>query len=101
MEQTAAALTAALAATLVAQTPPVTPSPDEVAEVFEAPWDFLMDPANHRRDSLDYQGQTRWFWAMPWRERYIWGATAGIVAASEADDSVPLPSALVAWTVHV
>lgn len=61
------------------ESPPVTPSPDEVAEVFEAPWDFLMDPANHRRDSLEYQGQTRWFWAMPWRERYIWGATAGIV----------------------
>lgn len=65
----------------LAQPPVVTPSPDEVAEVFETPWDFLMDPANHRRDSMEFQGQTRWFWAMPWNERYIWGATAGMVRA--------------------
>ena len=79
------------------ETPPVTPSPDEVAEVFETPWDFLMDPANHRRDSMDIQGQTRWFWAMPWRERYIWGATAGIVRALRTrlygDDAAPLTAA--------
>jgi len=62
--------------------PPVTtPSPDEVAEVFEAPWDFLMDAANHRRDFYDREGQRRWFWAVPYQERYIWGATAGIVRA--------------------
>lgn len=63
--------------------PPVTrPSPDEVAEVFETPWDFLMDPANHRRDFYDLEGQPRrWFWAMPWADRYIWGATAGILRA--------------------
>lgn len=62
--------------------PATTPSPAEVAEVFEAPWDFLMNPANHRRDSYQLEGQpARWFWAMPYRERYIWGATAGIVRA--------------------
>lgn len=66
----------------LAEPPLTTPSPAEVAEVFEAPWDFLMDPANHRRDSYQLEGQpTRWFWAMPYRERYIWGATAGIVRA--------------------
>ena len=60
--------------------PQVTPSPDEVAEVFEAPWDFLMDPVNHRRDYYDPEdGPRRWFWAMPYRERYIWGVTAGIL----------------------
>lgn len=60
--------------------PVVTPSPAEVAEVFEAPWDFLMDPSNHRRDHYDMEGlPRRWFWAMPWRERYIWGVTAGIL----------------------
>ena len=65
--------------------PEVSPSPDEVAEVFEAPWDFLMDPANHRRDFYDPEaGPRRWFWAMPWRERYIWGATAAIVRALRA-----------------
>lgn len=62
--------------------PAVTPSPDEVAEVFEAPWDFLMDVANHRRDFLEPEpGLRRWFWAMPWEDRYIWGVTAGILRA--------------------
>lgn len=65
--------------------PVVSPAPDEVAEVFEVPWDFLMDPANHRRDFYDPEtGPRRWFWAMPWRERYIWGATAAIVRALRA-----------------
>ena len=50
--------------------------------MFETPWDFLMDPANHRRDFYDPEsGPRRWFWAMPWQERYIWGATASIVRA--------------------
>lgn len=62
--------------------PPLTPSPDEVAEIFEAPWDFLMDPANHSRDHLEApEGVKRWFWAMTWNEKYIWGATAGIIRA--------------------
>lgn len=61
--------------------PRVRPSPAEVAEVFETPWDFLMDAANHRRDFYDRDGARRWFWAMTWRERYIWGATAGMVRA--------------------
>ena len=53
-----------------------------VAEVFETPWDFLMDAANHRRDFYDMdEGLRRWFWAMPWGERYIWGVTAGILRA--------------------
>ncbi|MFN3558194.1 MAG: CoA pyrophosphatase [Brevundimonas sp.] len=61
-------------------TPSVTASPDEVAEVFEVPWDFVMDPANHRRDSYELEGQPRrWFWAVPYQERYIWGVTAGIL----------------------
>lgn len=59
--------------------PELTPAPDEVAEVFTAPWGFLMDPANHRRDSMEFQGARRWFWAMPWQDRYIWGATAGVL----------------------
>ena len=64
----------------LAESPVVVPSPDEVAEVFETPWDFLMDPANHRRDFYDPEsGPRRWFWAMPWQERYIWGATAGML----------------------
>ena len=62
--------------------PEVTAAPDEVAELFEVPWDFLMDRLNHRQDFYDREGQPRrWFWAMPWEERYIWGVTAGIVRA--------------------
>jgi hypothetical protein len=41
-----------------------------------------MDPANHRRDSYDREGQPRrWYWAITHEERYIWGVTAGIVRA--------------------
>ncbi len=66
----------------LAEPPATKPSPDEVAEVFEAPWDFLMDPENHRRDFYDPEaGPRRWFWAMPWEDRYIWGVTAGILRA--------------------
>lgn len=53
--------------------------PNEVAEIFEAPLDFLMDPANHQRHSRDYQGATRHFYAMPYGEHFIWGATAGML----------------------
>jgi 8-oxo-dGTP pyrophosphatase MutT (NUDIX family) len=51
----------------------------EVAEVFETPLDFLMDAANHRVDEREWRGITRRFWTMPHGERYIWGATAGIL----------------------
>jgi 8-oxo-dGTP pyrophosphatase MutT (NUDIX family) len=52
---------------------------DEVAEVFETPLDFLMNPANHKLDQREWQGQTRRFYAMPHDGHYIWGATAGII----------------------
>jgi 8-oxo-dGTP pyrophosphatase MutT (NUDIX family) len=54
-------------------------SPDEVAEIFETPFAFLMDPANHRREYHEFEGGRRWFYVMPWAERRIWGATAGIL----------------------
>jgi hypothetical protein len=61
--------------------PPVTlaPDPAEVAEVFETPLAFLLDRANHRRDSRVYNGAVRHFYAMPWGDYYIWGATAGML----------------------
>lgn len=64
------------------------PNPDEVADVFEVPLEFLMNPANHERHALDWQGSRREWYAMPYRhqgvqgdeiERYIWGATAGML----------------------
>ena len=62
-------------------TPPFELSPDghEVDEVFEVPLAFLLDPANHQRHSREFQGETRHFFAIPWRDYYIWGATAGML----------------------
>ncbi len=51
----------------------------EVAEAFEVPLGFLMEAANHQRGSRDFNGVTRSFYAMPYRERYIWGITAGLI----------------------
>jgi 8-oxo-dGTP pyrophosphatase MutT (NUDIX family) len=55
------------------------PDPHEVAEVFEVPLDFLLDPRNHRYESAFYRGRMRHYWAMPYGERFIWGATAGML----------------------
>jgi 8-oxo-dGTP pyrophosphatase MutT (NUDIX family) len=51
----------------------------EVDDAFEVPLAFLMAPENHQRHSRDWNGMTRTFYAMPFGERYIWGATAGIL----------------------
>jgi 8-oxo-dGTP pyrophosphatase MutT (NUDIX family) len=61
--------------------PPValTPDPLEVAAVFEVPLAFFLDPANHHRETREYNGQTRAYYAMPYGDRYIWGATAGML----------------------
>jgi 8-oxo-dGTP pyrophosphatase MutT (NUDIX family) len=51
----------------------------EVEEVFETPFDFLMDAANHRLEEREWQGRLRRYYAIPHEGRYIWGATAGIL----------------------
>jgi len=58
---------------------PFHPNPDEVEDVFEVPLQFLMDPANHLKLSREWQGKRRYFYAMPYGERHIWGVTAGII----------------------
>jgi len=60
------------------------PNPDEVADVFEVPLAFLMDPANHRRHTWHADGAERHWLSMPWtdaadQERYVWGATAAML----------------------
>ena len=55
------------------------PDPREVAEVFEVPLAFLLDPRNHRRETREFQGRSVGFYAMPYEDRYIWGATAGML----------------------
>ena len=51
----------------------------EVDDAFEVPLAFLMDPENHQIHSKDFRGIERSYYAMPFEERYIWGATAGIL----------------------
>ena len=57
----------------------------EVAEVFEVPLAFLMDPANHRRHAVEVQGRARHFLSMPWgadaagEPYFVWGATAAML----------------------
>jgi 8-oxo-dGTP pyrophosphatase MutT (NUDIX family) len=60
----------------------LTPNPGEVAEIFETPFGFLMDPANYEQHEMDTpEGQRRRFYAATWENRYIWGATAGMLRA--------------------
>ena len=58
---------------------PLHPSETEVASVFEVPLDVLLDPANHREGRGMWQGQERHFYEIPWEDRRIWGATAGMI----------------------
>ena len=51
----------------------------EVDDAFEVPLAFLMDPGNHQIHSKEFRGMERSYYAMPFAERYIWGATAGIL----------------------
>jgi len=67
------------------------PNPGEVADVFEVPLSYLMNPAHHRRHEVEFDGVLRQWLSMPYaepagendsseaRERYIWGATAGML----------------------
>jgi 8-oxo-dGTP pyrophosphatase MutT (NUDIX family) len=57
----------------------VHPDPVEVADVFEVPLAFLLDPANQQRHFRMLGMLRRDFWAIPYRDRYIWGATAAML----------------------
>lgn len=61
--------------------PPIVAKPDprEVESVFEVPLAFFLDPANHRRESRLFNGVERRFYAMPYGDKYIWGATAAMI----------------------
>lgn len=56
-----------------------TADPFEVAEVFEVPLAFVLDPENHKLNRRVVEGRHRPFWALTYEERVIWGATAGIL----------------------
>jgi len=61
--------------------PPIALAPDpvEVADIFEVPLAFLLDPANQQRHFRMLGTMRRDYWAIPYRERYIWGATAAML----------------------
>ncbi|PVB59723.1 CoA pyrophosphatase [Labrenzia sp. 011] len=63
----------------ITASPSFRPNPEEVDDIFEVPLAFLMNPANHQKLSRDWKGRRRYFYAMPFGERYIWGVTAGII----------------------
>lgn len=52
---------------------------NEVASTFEVPLAFLMDEVNHKRHSRPWRGRERHYYAMPYDDHYIWGATAGML----------------------
>ena len=62
-------------------TPPVAlrPDPFEVDEIFQVPLAFVIDPRNRERRSRDVNGARRDFWAIPYGDHLIWGATAGML----------------------
>lgn len=55
------------------------PQPSEVDDIFEVPLAFLMNAANRQTQSRDWKGLTRHFYVYPYGERYIWGATSGMI----------------------
>ncbi len=61
----------------------LTPNPDEVADVFEVPLAYLMNPSHHHRHRLEWEGVRREWFSIPFHdglvERFIWGATAGML----------------------
>jgi 8-oxo-dGTP pyrophosphatase MutT (NUDIX family) len=57
----------------------LSPDRSEVADVFDVPLGFLMNARNHELHTREWRGAQRLFYAMPYGERFIWGATAGML----------------------
>lgn len=57
----------------------IVPNPTEVAQWFEAPVDFLLDPANHKPQWIEWEGSMRAYYEIPWKQHQIWGVTAAIL----------------------
>ena len=58
---------------------PLVSCPEEVEEWFEAPLEFILDPANQHLKTTQWGGRQREFYEIPWQGRRIWGITAGIL----------------------
>jgi 8-oxo-dGTP pyrophosphatase MutT (NUDIX family) len=57
----------------------LSPNPEEVADWFEAPLDFVLNPANQQRMTGEYRGRMRHYYRIDWEGRHIWGATAAML----------------------
>lgn len=57
----------------------ITAHPGEVADVFEAPLDFLLDPVNQVQRQAEWRGKMRTYYEIPYEGRHIWGATAAMI----------------------
>ncbi|MEZ5582707.1 MAG: CoA pyrophosphatase [Candidatus Competibacteraceae bacterium] len=51
----------------------------EVAEAFEVPLAFILNPRHHKRHAAEYRGELRYYYVIPYEDRYIWGATAAML----------------------
>lgn len=58
---------------------PLVPNPGEVADIFEAPLAYLLDPRHHQQREAEFQGRMRRYYVIEWEDRHIWGATAGML----------------------
>jgi 8-oxo-dGTP pyrophosphatase MutT (NUDIX family) len=58
---------------------PLEPHEAEVADCFEAPLGFLLDPSNHQLRTALFQGRERHYYEIVWDQRRIWGATAAMI----------------------
>ncbi|MEL6963477.1 MAG: CoA pyrophosphatase [Pseudomonadota bacterium] len=70
----------------------ITPDDFEVAEIFELPLSFILDPANHQRQSHIRNNQRRSYYVLPYQGRFIWGATAGMLVNFSRLLTVQAPS---------
>ncbi|WP_374414329.1 CoA pyrophosphatase [Novosphingobium colocasiae] len=57
----------------------ISPNPTEVAQWFEAPLAFVLDPANHHLKTSEWEGRKVDYFEIQWREHRIWGVTAGVL----------------------
>lgn len=57
----------------------ITPNPTEVAQWFQAPAAFVLDPVNHHHQLVEWEGSMRAYYEIPWQDHQIWGVTAAIL----------------------